>query len=703
MKVLLNKGYYEFSHNDYPESVRLGRLLLQRSYDSNDLEYEAEALYLLAINDEAVEEYARAKEKYNKVIEIAEKLRDTLFVIDVYNGLGNIAAVYDNDHQKSREYYLKALELSDKINNTDRITFIINLCWEYLDAKEYKEVPAYLKDLQQYLDGNKTVTDPSDAGDKCHVFYILGRYYAGIKEFDKGSDYLDKAVAIAKEFDLDEEEADAYKARAELYIGLNRPDKAYKALEDYISAYKKNSKLAMLNKMQIEEVKYKLQEYERTLEVAEKEKKLADSVAASKSKLNTVYLVVSFLLLLSLVFIYRENLSKKKLIKSLHKNNQELALAKKQASKAAEAKTNFVSNVSHELRTPLHGVIGITSLLLGEKEISEKNKRLLKSLKFSGDYLLSLINNVLLISKIDNNKIKIIPKPFKVSFFFENLKHSVEYSAVKKNVKLNFLIGKDVPKVIVLDENILSEVLINLMENAIKFSHNGNVSVGIEKIRNNEDTVVLRFTVLDDGIGIPEEQKKQIFQKFSQLIENQSIMEGAGLGLSIVKSLLEQMNSEIHLESKPNQGARFYFDVTTDLVADTKEVDIDDLQEKNVNFKGKKIILVEDNEINKLVLKKFLDCYEVQLEVFSDGDSGFESISSNKYDLALLDINIPGLNGYEITERVRKFDKELPIVAVTASELTEIEDFAFEAGMNDILIKPFNKSKLLEILNKYLS
>lgn len=702
LKFYIDKAYDFYDKYDYAESVKIARKVLEKAYTLRNEKYIGEAYYLLALNDESIEDYANAKEKYLKALKLAKLQKDSLFIIDIYNELGNIASTYEKNYKESEKYYLSGLEIGNRINDPDKITFVINLCWDYLDLNEHKKAEKYLNDLKAYVADDSEKLDLDIAGAKSHSYYILGRYYGTEKQFVKGHDYFKKGIEIAEKFNLYEEAGDSYLEDSRLFKTEQNYTDAYLQLNKYVEVYKKYTDLTVIKKMQIEEVKLQIQEYQRALELSEKEKEMAASVAASQSKLNKVYLIIVILALILIGFIIRENIDKKKLIKNLGRTNMELREAKRRASIAAEVKSNFVSNISHELRTPLHGVIGIASLLLSEKEISESNKKLLQSLKFSGDYLLGLINNVLLLSKIDNDKIKILPKIFKLSEFFDHIGHSVEYSASKNSVKVSFNIEKTVPNRIISDESILSEIIINLVENAIKFTKNGNVVVSVTPINSRSETHIwLRFSVKDDGLGIAEDQKQIIFQKFSQVSSNQSIMEGTGLGLSIVKSLLMQMGSNIHLESKLGEGSEFYFDLLTNIPEEV-EVDQTDQKKSETDYIGKRILLVEDNEINKLVIEKFLSPYQVQLDIYSDGTSGYEALKNNHYDLALLDINIPGLNGYEITRKIRKVKRKLPIVAVTASELSEIEETAYKAGMTDILIKPFNKQKLNEMLSRHL-
>lgn len=705
LEASLNKAYDYYDNHDYVKSVAQGRVLLENAYKINSDYYVAQAYYMLGLNDETIEEYQRAKDKYIQALKIVEELKDSTFLISIYNELGNIASLKDKDYELSEFYYKKGLEIGDKINDPDRIDFVINLCWDYLEIKYYAKINPYLDELKRYSDNHTSINDLYGAGSSSNVDYILGRYYADMGDDVLGNYYLNKSIAVGKQFELYEELSDAYLEKSNLLYKQGKADSAYVALKNYLENYKRFSDLSVKKKMQAEEVKFKVQEYERALVVSEKEKDLNASVVESKDKLNTVLLWVGIILIVLLTVIYKESLDRRKLIKSLRNSNIALREAEQQAATAAAVKTNFVSNISHELRTPLHGVIGIASVLMTEEEISDKNKKLLESLKFSGDYLLGLINNVLLLSKIDNHKIKIIPKEFDIHTFFDHIKHSITYSASKNNVAIQFNICSKIPSRLILDESVLSEVLINLIENAIKFAKGGSVTIIVRSIeeKRTASEIWLRFMVEDDGVGIPEDQKKQIFQKFSQISNNQSIMEGAGLGLTIVKSLLLQMGSDIHLKSEEGAGATFYFD----LAARLPETITQNTTKKTVtagpySFKGKKVLLVEDNEINKLVIDKFLANLDIDLTIVSDGIEGLEQLQQNYFDLALLDINIPGMNGYEITRAIRVTNKVIPIVAVTASELSEIEDIAIKAGMDDILIKPFSKDKLSEVLEKYL-
>jgi len=701
LETYLQKAYTFYDQSDYSNSVSLGNKLLKKAYKEDNLTYVTDAYYLLGVIDESMLKYNEAKEKYNNALKVAEKIEDSLVQINIYNGLANIASL-QKKYKEAENLYLKALSINEDLGLPKDKDVILNICWNYLDEKKPEKVTPYLENLKSFL--SKDTSSLDEVIFQSDVNFILGRYYGDKNQFQKAHQYLGKAINLAETNQLHEETSQAYKANAQYYKAEGEFDTALSQTEQHLKYYKKQLDNNVLKKMQVERVKYDVNEYERKLEVSKKEKELSDSVASSRSKLNWLYLAICVLLTIFLIIIYKENQSKKKLISKLHSYNKVLTGARKEAEEAAEIKSNFISNISHELRTPLHGVVGITSLLLDEKNISEGNKELLQSLKFSGDYLLSLINNVLLMSKLNNNKVVVRPRVIVLKYLMKTIENSVDYSAKKNEVNKSFIIKDNVPEKIVVDPIILSEVLINLIENAIKFTKNGNVKTIVELSEQaavDDSKISIRFSVIDDGIGIPEDKRKEIFQKFSQIQTDKDMLSGTGIGLSLVTNLLGMLNAKIELKSDVGLGSVFYFDLICYLPS-TKE-DTPDTEDTRNSFDGKRVLLVEDNEINKMVIRKFLSSYNIELEVISDGFMAFEALNENDYDLVLLDINIPSMNGYQVAEGVRRVGVKTPIVAVTASEYSEIEEKVRNAGIDDILIKPFQKKSLEELLDKFLN
>ncbi|WP_121665350.1 tetratricopeptide repeat-containing hybrid sensor histidine kinase/response regulator [Mesonia aquimarina] len=699
LRKTLDKAYTDYNKNDLKESVKKGMLLLDMAHRVNNDLYIAEAYYLLALNDETTRSYKQAEAKYKKALSRVEKIQDSTFLVLLYNGLGNVAAINDGNFKDSEIYYQKGLRISKAINDPSRIALLANLCWNYLDLNKTNKVSPYIDDFNEFL--KKPTQDANTRHFIANINHILGRYYSQLKKYELSEKYFNDAIIISEKNEMWTELKNAYEYRSQSYEDQGKYKKAIADLRKYSFYKEKYLNESSLEQLKKEEARLDVQEYQRALKTAEREKTLMASVAETKNKLLWVYGVALISLLLFFGLIFKENQAKKRLITTLNFKNEELKKAKKEAEIAAETKKQFIANISHEIRTPLHGVVGITSLLLSQSEISEDNKQLLTSLKFSGDYLLSLINNVLLMSKIDNDKIKVQPKTINIENLTTNILYSVKFQAEKNNTNVVFDIAKDVPYQIIADDSILYEIIINLIENGIKFCKNGQVKLKIDALAKDEEDLMLRFSIIDNGVGIPDDKKEIVFEKFSQVSLDKSIMEGTGIGLSIVKSLLLLLESDIHLETEEGKGSTFYFDLKCKQVKDSKRTISTNGEENKYN--GKKILLVEDNEINKMVIRKYLTAYEFELEIVSDGLEGFSAIKENNYDLILLDINIPSMNGFDIADNARKIGVKTPIIAVTASEYNEVKNQVEDSGMNDALIKPFSKEKLVQLIQTYLS
>ncbi len=341
-------------------------------------------------------------------------------------------------------------------------------------------------------------------------------------------------------------------------------------------------------------------------------------------------------------------------------------------------------------------------MLLEEKDISGKHKKLLDSLKFSGDYLLDLINKVLKISKIESNNEKLTKTSTNLYELTKNLFYSFEYQAKNKNNELVLEIPDEIPRVLHVDSLKLSEVLINLIGNSSKFTENGKIWLRIKIISLEKEMITIRYEVEDNGVGIPEDKKEFVFQKFSQVGREFNKSEGTGLGLSIVKNLLEMMDSKINLDSKEGRGTKFYFDLKLEIINE-KTVQKIDCDHKSVHPVYRKILVAEDNKINQIVTKNLLNIIGYDCTIVENGSNALQMVKKEDFDLILMDLNMPYLNGTEATRRIREFNQTTPIIALTASELSEVGKECFDIGMNDVINKPLNKNDLKNIISKHLS
>ncbi|WP_108867360.1 response regulator [Aquimarina aquimarini] len=421
-----------------------------------------------------------------------------------------------------------------------------------------------------------------------------------------------------------------------------------------------------------------------------------------KESVIDVFLVISILLSGILLFTYIKYRHVRKKNVLLQEENKTLIEQRIEAEKLTDTKSQFISTVSHELRTPLYGVVGITTLLLEEKDISGKHKKLLDSLKFSGDYLLDLINKVLKISKIESNNEKLTKTSTNLFELTKNLFYSFEYQAKNKNNELVLEIPDELPRVLHVDSLKLSEVLINLIGNSSKFTENGKIWLRIKIISLEKEMITIRYEVEDNGVGIPEDKKEFVFQKFSQVGREFNKSEGTGLGLSIVKNLLEMMDSKINLDSKEGRGTKFYFDLKLEIINE-KTVQKIDCDHKSVHPVYRKILVAEDNKINQIVTKNLLNIIGYDCTIVENGFNALQMVKKEDFDLILMDLNMPYLNGTEATRRIREFNQTTPIIALTASELSEVGKECFDIGMNDVINKPLNKNDLKNIISKHLS
>ena len=417
-----------------------------------------------------------------------------------------------------------------------------------------------------------------------------------------------------------------------------------------------------------------------------------EELSESKNRSEiTAILTSAFLTIISLlaVSLFRNNQIKLKTNDLLYTKNKELELARDAAVSAMEAKTNFLSTVTHELRTPLYAVTGLTHLLL-EENPSEHQKEHLKSLKFSGEYLLNFINDILQINKIDAEKLEPLNIEFKLHKVLDDVVESLQQNAHEKKTELILDYDPTIPKKLMGDPIKLSQIFMNLVGNALKFTKNGRVEVIAKMLKKEEDQVKIYFEVRDNGIGISEDQQKNIFESFEQgSIQINREYGGTGLGLTIVKSLLGLFGSTIHLESELDHGSSFYFEM--DLDYESKEGDeiAFELNLDEFQFKGLHVLVVEDNKINQVITKKMLTKKEITCDIANNGNEAIDMAKNNTYDAILMDIHMPGISGEEATRQIRKFDTVIPIIALTAISLDDSLDSFYDAGCNDVVTKPF--------------
>ncbi len=413
-------------------------------------------------------------------------------------------------------------------------------------------------------------------------------------------------------------------------------------------------------------------------------------------------------------FSREELLIRVKMQIDLKRNKEELVKAKNAAEMAAHAKAVFLANMSHEIRTPMNGIIGMAELLK-RTPLNDEQKEYIEIISASGENLLTVINDILDFSKIEAGKIVLESIPFSVRDEIRNVISILNFQARKKGINLITEIDEDVPKYVKADPVRLKQVIINLVNNAIKFTETGSVSVEVSCQEVNNKKRIFLFKVIDTGIGIPEEGVQRLFKSFSQVdISVTRKYGGTGLGLAISKNLVELMNGEIGVESEEGKGSTFWFTAKLEVMSH-EEVEALQQQEKENHrsdaqseIRSSNILLAEDNLINQKVAMAHLKKFGHKVTIANNGIEAVDYFSKFKYDLILMDIQMPEMDGLVATKLIRDFEKEnnererTPIVAMTANVMTEDVKKYMDQGMDDFIGKPFKADELKKIFQKYL-
>ncbi len=681
---VLKKAYLLVQTSKHGEAIKIINEVLSYAKQNDNKQLKARAFNLLGIIKNHTGEKEKAINYFLKSKELYETIKDTSRVIAMYSNIGVAFVEGKEGGESSETYFLKALELAIQSKNNKAAIFpAANLGINFAEQKQYKKSEKYIEralDLLEKVELEDRFR-PLIAG--LYSSYGLVKYNLG--DETKALYYFDLAEEYAKKNELLRDLASVYKKKAEVFEAHSKFSEAHKTLKQYIKINDSILKIANLEQVQKIEAEYFVKENESKLKLIEKEKQL-QKITISESNTHKIMLVLfSLVLLLGIVWVF--------------KKNKQLKLAKENAERLSRAKSDFYSEISHELRTPLYAVIELSTLLLKE-DIDVKHKEYIETLKFSGDHLMSLINNVLQLNKAESGKMKVQLLDFELKYMVSNIIHSLEYALQDSKNVIHLNYDNTIPKLLVGDSLKLSQVFINLISNAIKFTNNGEIHVSINKLEEHGENVKIRCEVSDNGLGITKEKQIKIFEEFYQEhTKSENIYNGTGLGLSIVKRVLNAMGSEIEIESEINKGTSFFFEVTFEKsnVSNTQTALYADHLE---GIKGSKILIVDDNKVNQLVTRKVLESLEINSESVDSGKKAIEAIKRTHYDCVLMDLHMPELNGYDTTKIIRKFNKHIPIIALTAATTDEVELEIKNHEIDGYVLKPFITAEFVQILNK---
>ncbi|RKR11024.1 signal transduction histidine kinase [Flavobacterium sp. 90] len=610
-----------------------------------------------------------------------------------YIGLTNTAK---GDYKTADIYYKKADDLLKQLNITDHAELLSYQ--KAMALKTSKNLPLAAKSFQKII---KKPDNASILKAKTDAYYQLGLIETQLKRNDSAIIYFDRALDYNAKTNNLAQKSKIILGISEYYKRNKNYDLAYSYLDEHyqIENYLLKLKNAKIDLNEFEKFK-KNQSLNNTLKRESEEKIQLKTYRYSKLVSILAIALISILSLLSLA-LYKNNIIRNQNNLLLREKNKELILAKNKAEKASKARSEFLSTVSHELRTPLNAINGITHLLL-EDNPKKTQLKYLESLKFSGNYLTTFINEILEINKIDSTKVEIENISFNLKELLFNIQSSLKELATANKNYFNLEIDKTIPDNLIGDPTKLSQIILNLINNALKFTQNGNVNV-IAKLYAQEDEIAtVYFEIVDTGIGIPEDKLQSVFESFSQgSIEVNRKYGGTGLGLTIVKKLIELLGGEIKLKSEVGKGSTFTFKLNFKINNEPLEVVEEAKPYNDKQLKHKSILLIEDNKINQMITRKMLENKAICCEILDNGEDAVELLKVKRFDMILMDVHLPGINGTTATQQIREFDKTTPIIALTAISLDENRDMLLSFGMNDVITKPFVPDEFYSIIAKF--
>lgn len=677
----------------------------------------------------------------NEDIARAEALKQPLSLAYTHQTLGVIFSQIES-HNTAAKYFVDALHLFDSLNKPYEVDDVLTrLSRNYVDGKNYRKFDSIIPIALEHSISLNSFNIFYNLESKIRKNYFQKNYEDALKDSNKALKWLEVYDFVSEK---DSIEKLRLKASFRYYNGVamvnvKQFEKGYKMLFDlnpqhfrttgnqnifpisqvstlnyykfrYFNDCVKQSDSANKYLFKADSLKYvAIRDFQNRISGngdliyriinTEKQLQLTNTERRQNKALSNAFLmaivVLSLLLIALATFLYYYYTNRKHIKKinlRLKESNKKLKIIDKE-------RLEFFSILSHELRTPIYGISGLATLI-EQEQCPEKRRGYLNALISSSNYISLLIDNVLQISKVKFEKKKLHVKPTNILQLIKRISSSIKVSANEKGLDFYTNVEKtNWEESLLIDKVVLSQILINLTYNAIRYTRKGSVSLNLTEQRRTDTHVNILFEIKDSGIGIQTKHKDIIFNAF----ENKTFLEknssGSGLGLHIVKTLLKSYNSEIKFLSKPNVGSTFYFDIDFEIAEKANENDYQPTHVRDTPFK---ILVVDDNTINLMVTQKNVEKIPgYSSETAKHGKEAICLVKEKDFDLVLMDINMPDMDGFEATEHIRMFNPNIPILALTALNSSEIHRKALACGMNHVITKPYDFEEFKSIILKY--
>ncbi|MDG2431259.1 ATP-binding protein [Flavobacterium sp.] len=627
--------------------------------------------------------YTDAEESLSKSLPLFESLPPTIQYAEANYYIG-LTEVQNSNYKAAKTYFNKALSIN-KLLKIDKTIDLINLQKAIILRKENAVEEASLL-------FNTIISKPNSItlnNTKAEALYQMGLVELAKNRINLALNYYNNALELNKNTQNLEQKSNILLAISIAYEKQLDKSNAYLYLKQHLNL---KESLALLNNEKLGIDDYEnFKESQRLDKEAKIYKQKAEHEKTNKfSKLINILSIalISILSLLSLS-LYKNNIIRNKTNLLLNEKNNELVIAKEKAEKASQARSEFLSIVSHELRTPLNAINGITHLLL-EENPKKSQLHYLSSLQFSGNYLTTFINDILEINRIESNRVELEKISFNIKQLLENIKNSLLEVAIKNNNNFELIIDDAIPENLYGDTTKLSQIFMNLINNALKFTKNGSVTIRATLLSFQEENTAVSFQIEDTGIGIAPDKLETVFENFAQgSVEINRKYGGTGLGLTIVKKLTTLLGGQIKLKSTLGKGSLFTVELPFE-VDKNKEIKKEIKLTCDLSLLAiKKVLIVEDNKINQMITRRMLESKGILCEVIDNGEDSIKAVKENYFDLVLMDVHLPGINGTVATQKIREFNSKIPVIALTAISLDENREMLLSYGMNDVVTKPF--------------